>query len=283
MIPGKAHGNGGKQLNRQQIRAIVIAIVISMLFFSVVMVLGMGLVVLNERSAPDFPWFPIPIIGLLVAAIVGMQRWRPIGLAIPTDVPWGRVYGFAVAITVVGIVVCILQGAYHGYVRVSEGVQTDVSPAFALLYWFVMSLFAAVLAEAAFRGVMQTRLMAVLGVWPAIVIVGIVNTAAHRWNIELFQQWLGIFVTLAGWGYLRYLGRSLVPPMVAHGVTNFLLAFGLWVWGPFDQGALGTGSLVLIAATGVVALVIAITLARSVTAQRKSSYQPAYAQSPGLE
>ncbi len=152
----------------------------------------MGLVVLNEQSAPDFPWFPVPIIGLLVAAIVGMQRWRPIGLAIPTDVPWGRVYGFAVAITVVGIVVSILQGAYHGYVRVSEGVQTDVSPAFALLYWFVMSLFAVVLAEAAFRGVMQTRLMAVLGVWPAIVIVGIVNTAAHRWNIELFQQWLGI-------------------------------------------------------------------------------------------
>ena len=268
-------------MNRQQTWAVVVAIVVTMLFFSVVMGLGIGLVVLNERSAPDYPWFPIPVILLLIAAIAGMQRWRPIGLAIPNDVPWGRVYGFALAITVVGIVVCILQGTYHGYVRVSEGVQTEVSPAFALLYWFVMSVFSAVLAEAAFRGVMQTRLMAVMGVWPAIVIVSIVNTAAHRWNIELLQQWLGIFVTLAGWGYLRFLGRSLVPPLVAHGVTNFLLALGLWVWGPFDQGALGTGSLVLIAATGVVTLVIAIFLARSVTAQRDPSRQPAYAESPG--
>ena len=268
-------------MNRQQIWATVTAIVITMLFFSAVMALGIGLVVLNERSAPDFPWFPVPIIGLLIATIVGMQRWRPIGLAIPNDVPWGRVYGFAVAITVVGIVVCILQGAYHGYVRVSEGVQTEVSPAFAFLYWFVMALFAAVLAEAAFRGVMQTRLMAVMGVWPAIVFVSIVNTATHRWNIELFQQWLGIFVTLAGWGYLRYLGRSLVPPIVAHSATNFLLAVGLWTWGPFDQAALGTGSLVLIGATGVVALIIAMFLARSVNAQPKSSDQPAYAGSPG--
>lgn len=268
-------------MNLQQIRATVTAIIITMLFFSAVMAVGIGLVVLNERSAPDFPWFPIPIIALLIAAIVGMQRWRPIGLAIPNDVPWGRVYGFAVAITVVGIVVCILQGAYHGYVRVAEGVQTEVSPVFSFLYWFVMAVFAAVLAEAAFRGVMQTRLMAVMGVWPAIVIVSIVNTAAHRWNIELFQQWLGLFVTLAGWGYLRYLGRSLVPPMVAHGVTNFLLAYSLWTWGPFDQGALGTGSLVLIAATGVVALVIAIFLARCVHAQRELSDQPAYAESPG--
>ena len=268
-------------MNRQKIWATVTAIVITMLFFSAVMALGISLVMVNERTAPNFPWFPVPIIGLLIAAIVGMQRWRPIGLAIPNDVPWGRVYGFAVAITIVGIVVCILQGAYHGYVRVSEGVQNEVSPAFAFLYWFVMAVFAAVLAEAAFRGVMQTRLMAVMGVWPAIVIVSVVNTAAHRWNIELFQQWLGLFVILAGWGYLRYLGRSLVPPIVAHGVTNFLLAFGLWTWGPFDQGALGTGSLVLIAATGIVALIIAIFLARSVNTQRKSGEQPAYAGSPG--
>ena len=57
-------------MNRQQIWSTVTACVIAMLFFSAVMALGIGLVVLNERSAPDFPWFPIPIIGLLIAAIV---------------------------------------------------------------------------------------------------------------------------------------------------------------------------------------------------------------------
>ncbi len=262
-------------MNRQQIWEVVVAIVVAMLFLNVVMGLGIGLVVFNERSAPDFPWFPIPLILLLIAAVAGMHRWRSIGLTIPNDVPWRLVYGFALAITVVGIVVCILQGAYHGYVRVSEGPQAEVSSAFALLYWFAMSVFSAVLAEAAFRGVMQTRLMAVMGVWPTIVIVGIVNTAAHRWNIELQQQWLGLFVILAGWGYLRFLGRSLVPPIVAHGVTNFFLALGLWVWGPFDHGVLATGSLILIAAIGAVALVIAIFLARSVSAQLHLSRQPA--------
>ena len=262
-------------MNRERIWSVVVAIVVAMLFFSVVMGLGIGLVVFNERSSPDFPWFPIPLILLLIAAVAGMHRWRSIGLTISNDVPWRLVYGFALAITVVGIVVCILQGAYHGYVRVSEGPQTEVSPAFALLYWFAMSVFSAVVAEAAFRGVMQTRLMAVMGVWPAIVIVGIVNTAAHRWNIELQQQWLGLFVILAGWGYLRFLSGSLVPPIVAHGVTNFLLALGLWVWGPFDQGALGAGTLALIAVTGVVALVIAIFLARSIPSGLPQSSQPA--------
>ena len=169
-------------MNRQQFKAMIVAIVVTMLFFSAVMGAGMGFVLLNERSSPEFPWFPIPVILILVIGIVGMQRWQSIGLTLPKDVPWGRVYAFAFAITVVGIVVCVLQGAYHGYVRVAEAVESEVSPAFAVLYWFVMAVFAAVLAEAAFRGVLQTRLMAAFGVWPAILTVSLINTAAHRWT-----------------------------------------------------------------------------------------------------
>ena len=103
-------------MNRQQIWAVVVAIVVAMLFLNVVMGLGMGLVVFNERSAPDFPWFPIPLILLLIAAIAGMHRWRSIGLTIPNDVPWRLVYGFALAITVVRIDVCILYLVFIGHI-----------------------------------------------------------------------------------------------------------------------------------------------------------------------
>ena len=54
------------------IPAVLVAIVVTLLFLNVVMGLGIGLVVLNERSAPDFPWFPIPLILLLIAAVAGM-------------------------------------------------------------------------------------------------------------------------------------------------------------------------------------------------------------------
>jgi membrane protease YdiL (CAAX protease family) len=261
-------------MNWKQVGAIIVSTVYALVFFGVVIGISMGLVQLNTNWLPDLVWFPVPVIALLVGAIAWAQRRWSIGLTSPGGVPWGRVYAFAFTITVVGLTVCILQGAYHGYVRLPEVTSGDVSPLFAVVYAFVMSVVAAILAEAAFRGIMQTRLQAFMSIWPVILIIGAVNTLAHRPGPELDQQWLGFIVTLAGWSYLRWLGQSLVPPLVVHGINNLLLTAALWYWGPLDYGALSARSLTVIAVIGVAALVSSIYIARSVNLQRQSPDQP---------
>ena len=110
---------------------------------------------------------------------------------------------------------------------------------------------------------MLPRLLKVMGVWPAIIIVGAINTVAHRWE-DYSPRWLGLFVLLAGWGYLRHMSGSLIPPLVAHVSMNIVVAIGFWFWGPWDQGAMGVPSLVSFAILGVVAFGAAIYFARGV-------------------
>jgi membrane protease YdiL (CAAX protease family) len=102
----------------------------------------------------------------------------------------------------------------------------------------------------------------VLSVWPTVIIIGVVNVLAHRWGPEILMNWLGLFVTLAGWTYLRWLSRSLWPPLVLHTVINLLVAVGLWFRGPLVHADLPNGTVIMIAATGLIALLVAVGLAR---------------------
>ncbi len=191
------------------------------------------------------------------------RRWD-IGLAHPVDVPWARVYLIGIGLTVLGMTVAVVQGRYTGMVRATELLEADVSPQFALTYAIFMSVLAAILAEATFRGVVQSRMQTVLPIWPTVFIIGVVNVLAHRWGPELLMNWLGLFVTLAGWTYLRWLAGSLWPPLVLHAVANLCVAVALWVRGPFVHAELENGTVIIIAAVGLVALGIAIALSRTI-------------------
>jgi membrane protease YdiL (CAAX protease family) len=216
----------------------------------------------NVRFNTGLVWFPLPVLALVIGSTIWVGRRWDIGLGSSRHVPPGRVYGLALAVTVTGVCVSILQGAWYGMVRETEAAPEGVSTLFRFSYAFVMSLAAAVLAEVTFRGIIQTRFQRVLGVWPAILIVGAINTAAHRWGPDLVHQWLGYFVSLVGLGYLRWYGGSLMPPLLAHSVTNLLLATALWWWGPFDQGKLGASGAIVVATLAIVALGTAIMLGR---------------------
>jgi hypothetical protein len=88
-----------------------------------------------------------------------------------------------------------------------------------------------------------------------------VNVLAHRWGPELTLNWLGLFVTLAGWTYLRWLSQSLWPPLILHTLTNLIVAVALWVRGPFVHADLGGSSVIVVAIIGVAALGVAAALA----------------------
>ena len=154
-----------------------------------------------------------------------------------------RIYVIAIAITVFGSCVSATQGVFTDKVRAVELYSDDVIPLFAITYAFLMSVFAAILAEVAFRGIMQTRVQKVLSVWPAIAFVAFINLIAHRWGLALLYNAVGVFVILATWTYLRWVSRSLWPPLVAHTLHNFVFATIVWFGGPIEFGKLSGGVL----------------------------------------
>ncbi len=255
-------------MNSKTIWTVISSVLIGLVYFGIVMGICMGLVMFNANSSPNTVWFPIPAIALLIGAIVLAQRHWDIGLNHPAGVPWGRVYVVGTALTILGVATALVQGKYTGMVRETELLEVAVSPTFSITYAIFMSVLAAVLAEATFRGVIQTRMEKVLSVWPTVLIIGFVNVVAHRWGPEIINNWLGLFVTLAGWTYLRWLCQSLWPPMILHTLTNLIVAIALWYRGPLIHAELSNTTVITIAVIGIASLAVAIHQAKGIRAAK---------------
>ena len=52
-------------MNTQTSRTLVSAVVLSLVFFAVVMGMSMTFVMFNARWSPDLVWFPVPVIAVL--------------------------------------------------------------------------------------------------------------------------------------------------------------------------------------------------------------------------
>ena len=239
-----------------RMRTVLVAILLGLLCFGVIMGATIGMIVLNTRVSPDFAWFPLPVTLLIVTALwFAEQRWH-IGLRTTNHLPRGRVYALGVGLTLIGIAACAVQGHFTGYVRATELLDATVDRTFQRTYAIYMAVFAAVLAEAIFRGVMQVRMQTVLGGWPVVIIIGIVNVFAHRWGPEITQNGIGLFVVLAGWTYLRWISGSLWPPLVMHAGSNLIIAVWLWTRGPIahaEQSLTGAFAVMIVGALLAVA------------------------------
>jgi membrane protease YdiL (CAAX protease family) len=223
--------------------------------------LAVGSVLLNARLLPAVPLFPLAVIAVVVATTAWLDARTPLGLT-AGRLPPGRNWAFTLAVVVLGVAACVVQGAVAGFVRERELGPPGAGPAFGLAYAVTLSAAPAVLAEVVFRGYLQGRWTLLLGSWPAILGVAALNTAAHRWGPELADQWLGYFVALAALGWLRAASGSLWPALGAHLVANVALALAHVRFGAFDHGALGP------AAVGAWALVASLALAGAVTLGR---------------
>ena len=223
---------------------------------------AIGTVVLNAQVSPSVPWFPLPVTVLLFAAAWFVERRWGIGLSDGGPKPAGRVYALAGALTVAGVAACAVQGYFTGYARETEPFNADLSTAFNATFALYLSVYAAVLAELSFRGVMQTRMQHALSVWPVVLVIGVVNVFAHRWGPEITQNGLGLFVVLGGWTYLRWYAQSLWPPLIMHTVTNVIVAAWLWNQGPIVHADMTPFWAGVVAAVGVAALAWAATLTR---------------------
>jgi membrane protease YdiL (CAAX protease family) len=254
------------------VRAIGVAVLLGLATFMLLMGACMGLVFLNARISPEHAWFPIPALVICLGfAVFAQRRWQ-IGLTHPAGVPWGRIYLLALTTTVTGVCVAILQGAWFGMTRAAELGPEGTSDQFQFAFAFVLPLVAAILAEVAFRGVMQGRLHALMAPLPAILLVTSINTAAHRWGPDLAAQWLGYFALLAGCGYVRWLSGSIIPSLTAHFWQNFALAFATYYWGPFAQGEFSAVTLAAVGASATLALIVSVVIGRGTAVYRGRHY-----------
>ena len=251
-------------MNTQTLRILISTVVTSLVFFAVVMGMNMTFVMFNAQWSPDLVWFPAPVIAVLVGSSYWAEKRWHIGLSNPVDVPWGRMYAIGIALTVLGVCVAATQGVFTGKVRATEVYGGNVSLLFQMTYAFVMSVAAAIVAEITFRGIMQTRMHKVLSLWPTVITVAVINLLAHRWGPELWQNWFGTLIILSAWTYLRWLSQSLWPPLIVHGLCNLIFAIAVWFGGPIVYAELSGGTIILIVATGLVALVITVFLARDI-------------------
>lgn len=252
------------RMNLRTLWKVVSAVVLGILFFGVIMGAAISLVNLNTQVSPEFAWFPAPVTLLLVAAIWLVERRWPIGLANPVvaALPAGRVYLIAVLVTAAGVFACAFNGYFTGYVRATELLGAEVDQTFQRTYAIYMSVLAAVLAEVAFRGIMQTRMQTVLGLWPVVIIIGLVNVFGHRWGPEITQNGFGLFVVLAGWTWLRAVSQSLWPPLIMHAGINLIIASWLWNNGAIEHAAMTPFATAVVGGLMVAGLTLSLWLAR---------------------
>jgi membrane protease YdiL (CAAX protease family) len=248
-------------MNKLAIAAI--AVIGGLIFFVGMVFFAVGVAQFNADSTPNLPWFPIVVWGVLFSLLFWINRKWDIGLHIPDGKPWGLITTFAVLSMIASHCVLVLEGAFHGITREFEAAPEGVSGLFAAVYWVGIVIAMSTASESAFRGIMQSKLMPLFGVWPAILIATIANTLAHRWD-GLAERTIGVFAILVAWGYLRHISGSLTPTILTHIATIFAWDIILWTWGPWDHAAMGTGSLVATAVIGLVTFAGSVYVAKRI-------------------
>jgi hypothetical protein len=156
-------------------------------------------------------------LGLVLA--IAIDRWDLLALRKPRS--WGRAAGLAVsavvAIYVLEAIVSLIplpQSPSHEQALT----PTHWEPAHARAFAANMVLFAVVapfVEELTFRGVGQS-LLAFLGRWPSMILVGFAFGAAHG-LVEALLVLVPFGIALA---WLRDRTKSVIPGMVVHGAFN---------------------------------------------------------------
>jgi len=236
-----------------RVKKIALGILSGEVFFVAVVLLIVGISAFNASQTPTIPWFPLPLLVFIAWLVYAIDRKWDIGLAVPEGLPKGLIAGFAVTSMIASHAVLVLEGSIHGITKSFEAAPPGVSTVFAIIYWVAIVLAMSTASEAGYRGIMQSRLMQAMGVWPAIAIVAFMNLISHRFE-GLFERTFGVIAILVAWGYLRHLSRSLTPTIITHMAAIFVWDIILFVWGPWDLDAMGMTGLSITAAAGLLGL-----------------------------
>lgn len=195
------------------------------------MVVPLVVVVIAADYAIVGPWYlPAQWLRLLLTlgVALGLRAW--LGPA-ELSLTWGRVrtslrvVGQVVAVGAVVYVVGTLGvlAATHGWGLRWELRPANIQHASEYWGWFVPAvIWAPLIEEIVYRGIVQARLRPLVGPWVAIAISGLAFWVYHWVSFERVTSphHLGAGLLLA-WSYER--SRSLLTPTILHAIGNLVL------------------------------------------------------------
>ncbi len=224
----------------------------------------------NADLTPSIPWFSVPVLAVVFGITWWSERRWNIGLRAPLRAPAGPLISFAILSNLAALCVGVLEKNYHGTSYAFPAGPEGTSTLFLVTYWSVISIALSTSSEVCFRGIMQSILTRMLGLWPAIGLVVLFNTLAHPWE-TLHLRLLALFAILFAWAWLRHLGGSLTLCICTHIAVVMgrdLLAFSA---GPGKFGQLSVSAIALIVLTGLLAAWASLLLSRSIARRQQAA------------
>lgn len=258
----------------EKTRATVLPILGGLAFFAGVMGVSQGLVAWNAAASPEFPWFPVPALVLVLAASWWASRRWPIRLARPAG---GRAYAFALLMTYAVLCLGVLESWLNDLTIAAPAWPDEaVSGSFQLAFLLVLPFIAAVLAEVGFRGLMQTALEKVLPLWPMLLLIAAINYLMHFFDPNQAGQFVRLITLNLVWGYITWRSQSLRPALVAHVAMNIavpMVQYGSEQYGrgPVPFGEFPGSALLGAALSGVIALAAALFVNGQLASDRDSN------------
>jgi CAAX protease family protein len=156
-----------------------------------------------------------------------------LGLRVPSDL--GRLAGVTVllaAISILGeIIITVLVGAFHIKMDWTDGLQEELLWAPGWAVWSIAidsSVWAPLVEEIAFRGVLYGTLRTKMEAWPAALLSASGFALVHGYGTIGFLSvfWSGIIWAMA---YERT--GSLWPAILAHGINNLMVTVAfVWIY-----------------------------------------------------
>jgi membrane protease YdiL (CAAX protease family) len=156
-------------------------------------------------------------IGLLIAWLTGLS----LGSQFILDWP-GMFQGLAATMPMLGLLGLLIRSRWSPLVELRQQVDNLLGNLFrqsTLWEMALVSFAAGVGEELLFRGVLQQLLQQWIDPTMALLLVGLLFGLAHAMSATYF-----VLATLAGiyLGWLALACGNLVPPMIAHGLYDFI-------------------------------------------------------------
>jgi len=256
-------------MGRKQVLVLLGAVISGLLYFGVLMGMSQGLVALNEKVTPDFPWYPLPALLLIGLTTWWLRRYWDIRLVRPAAGSMAttrvKIYAFGLLATFAALCIGVLEDAFFGLTRVTPVTSAST---FDISFVIVLPFIASILAEVGFRGIMQTQLEKVLPLWLTLLGLAVLNALFHLYDPEQSYHWARFLALNLGFGYVTYLGQSIIPALIAHIAMNVVEPLTEYLWGPIAMGELQKSTLLLAAILGIMAFAASIVLARSVLREK---------------
>ena len=185
-----------------------------------------------------------------------------------------RLYLAGLTGTLAAMCIAVLEDAWFGLTRQAVPTPDGVTAAFVVSVVIVVPLVASILAEVAFRGIMQTRFERYVPLWPTLLTLAVLNALFHFYDPEQSAHWARFIALNIAFGYVTWLARSIRPALVAHIAMNVVEPVSEFIYGPIAMQELPAAALAAAALTGAISFAVTVIVARNILKEDRHGADP---------